>query len=206
MLQYILSRVAKQNYKCQWFDFVFCINRSQDSSITTSGFLHRSVSLSAIPDYPRINYVSLSIDDSLDLNLLSDADRITLKYLSEEQRKELPKVFNRRSRNRTVRFQSNPSWFLHKGTELSEVEFSFNNLSVATKQYLEKYNLMESREKQKESRNKNSSSDSGKNTQLSTSPKAECAAPPPTPDMGTADGSSSNVLDMKKLRNLPKLF
>ena len=189
---------------------VFFQNRLQDSSPTASGFLHRSVSLSAISDYPRINYVSLSMDDTMDFDLLSDADRITLKYLSDEQRKELPRLFNRRTRNRTVRFDSLPTSHqrgLHRGRRLSanhvsEVEFSLNNLSLATKEYLEKYNLMGKREVNKE---KDSCKKSEKRTNC-VSPKPDCTAPPPTPEPGTADTSGSNVLDMKKLRNLPKLF
>lgn len=186
----------------------------QDSSHISSGFLHRSVSLSAISDYPRINYVSLSMDDTFDFDLLSDADRITLKYLSDEQQRELPKLFNRRTRNRTVRFDSLPTSHqksLHRGrrvsaSHVSEVEFSLNNLSLATKEYLEKYNLMGKRTVSKEKYScKTNKGNSEKRTNL-VSPKFECTAPPPTSEPGTADSSGSNVLDMKKLRNLPKLF
>ena len=65
--------------------------------------LHRSASLSAIPDHPHINYLSFSIDETLG-EVFSEAD---LKYLTDIQLQELQQISSQRknnSRHRAVTF------------------------------------------------------------------------------------------------------
>lgn len=158
---------------------------------------HRSASLSIIPDHPRINYLSLSVDDTLD-EVFSDAD---FKYLTDDQQQELQKINSHgksHSRQRAVTFDNDISQ--------SPMDYTWNNLSMATQQYLGKYCLAPKHPDGLTKARKTkgiSSSDSGL---LNSETFQGCKAPPPTPEPTSKEENTSNILDITRLKKLPKLI
>ncbi|XP_022800831.1 uncharacterized protein LOC111338596 [Stylophora pistillata] len=158
---------------------------------------HRSASLSIIPDHPRINYLSLSVDDTLD-EVFSEAD---FKYLTDDQQQELQKINSHgksHSRQRAVTFDNDIS--------RSPMDYTWNNLSMATQQYLGKYCLAPKHPDGLTKARKTkgiSSSDSGL---LNSETFQGCKAPPPTPEPTSKEENTSNILDITRLKKLPKLI
>ena len=185
--------------------------------------LHRSASLSAIPDHPHINYMSFSVDETLD-EVFNEAD---LKYLTDTQLQELRQISNHRknhSRERAVTFsvlQEERSVLSRKGSlgkdhlcdssSLTAIDYTWNNLSMATKEYLGKYCLaprqLGNPDGEKCDAAKDVSDISHGRTGLQTSVTSQgCSAPPSTPEPANRDGSDSQILDITRLKKLPKLF
>lgn len=176
---------------------------------------HRSLSTSFIPEHPRLNFVSMSVDDTFDE--MTCIDDVALKYLSEEELKNYKHELKpctttvRRSYTRTVRFGSLPSEGERKALakrNTRETDFTWNNLSFSTKNYLAKYNLVEGSEvslykkdedtKQEISREKTKTTGPSRTSQDSNGPVS-------TPNTEHYE-VSSHILDIQRLKNLPKLF
>ena len=87
----------------QWF-VLFCIIRNHVSSLPKQWPFHRSASLSNIPDQPHINYLSLSVNNTL-IEVFSEAD---FKYLTDDQWQELQQI-NSHSCHRAVTFENDIS-------------------------------------------------------------------------------------------------
>lgn len=169
----------------------------------------RSASLGFIPDHPRINYLSLTVDDTLD-EVFNEAD---LKYLNDNQLQELQQIskpHKHHSRDRAVTFNDS---MLH-----SAVDYTWNNLSMATKDYLGKYCLAPKHSGNSDDKHgeligpgvttsrKDGDLTNGRKG-LHTSVKSEgCKAPPSTPEPINKDGSNSQILDITRLKKLPKLI
>ena len=88
--------------------------------------------MSNIPDKPHISYFSLSVDNTLD-EVFSEAD---FKYLTDDQKHELRQINScgkSHSRHRAFTFDDDIS--------RSPMDYTWNNLSMATQQYLGKYCL-----------------------------------------------------------------
>ena len=166
----------------------------------------RSLSTSFLPEHPRLNYMSMSVDDTFDE--VTYIDEVALKYLSDEELKQFKSELRpssgaavKRSFTRTVRFGSLPSDNERKSLSrrnIREVDFTWNNLSFCTKNYLAKYNLVEEQVSFPAQEDVNTPS---KDDSPETSIKP-CKPPFPSP----APEGSSHILDIKRLKNLPKLF
>ncbi|KAL9951590.1 hypothetical protein ACROYT_G044274 [Oculina patagonica] len=169
--------------------------------------LHRSASLSFIPDHPRINYLSLSVDDSMD-EVFSEAD---FKYLTDNQRQELQQINGHRKnhgRDRAVTFNDSVCQ--------SAVDYTWNNLSMATKDYLGKYCLAPKQSGKSEDKNyeqlgvttaRKATDFSNGRRELHTSVEYQGGkAPPPTPEPANKGESTSQILDITRLKKLPKLI
>lgn len=198
-----------------------------------------SASASALPSHPRINYVSLTVDETMD-EVFSEADSIALKYLSDKQLTELRRQTS--CHGRGVRFGGTPSTrarVLQGGSQLrttlerehlrnlsvvSDSDYTWNNLSFATKNYLGKYHLVPTgytnpKNKAEKQRDGVELPCDKKVQGLERVEEAECSvedrshstasqgrvAPPPTPEP-TSTENSSNILDISRLKKLPKLF
>ena len=167
----------------------------------------RSFSTSLLPEHPRLNYVSMSVDDTFDE--VTYIDEVALKYLSDEELKQFKSELRpssgaavKRSFTRTVRFGSLPSdneRRSHSRRNLREVDFTWNNLSFCTKNYLAKYNLVEGEVSFPAQEEVNTPSKGDNSPETSIEP---CKPPFPSP----APEGSSHILDIKRLKNLPKLF
>ena len=191
---------------------------------------HRSSSLSVIPHHPHINYVSLSVDDTLD-EVFNEADDIALKYLTDDQLQEHWQITGHhksQSRTRAVTFSAFPDAEKSSltGRMLFEREhvcnssssngpdYTWNNLSMATKEYLERYCLAPQQHRTPRQKDANIGS-SPKNVSEESSgadrgPSSKelsygCKAPPSTPEPN-AKSNGSKILDINRLKKLPKLF
>ena len=148
------------------------------------------------------------VDDTFDE--VTYIDEVALKYLSDEEIKQfktqLPSstAALKRSFTRTVRFGSLPSDNEHRSPSrrnIREVDFTWNNLSFCTKNYLTKYNLVEGRVSY-------SDKQLSKPSKKENSPEhsiERCKPPFPSP-VPQHSQESSHILDIQRLRNLPKLF
>ena len=94
---------------------------------------------------PRINYTSLMLDSESDVS--ADADALAMKYLSDEQLSELAKLRLQSPKSTRGRAQDIGLERLLNNTTLgpspgvSMYGMSANNMSFATKKFLEKYGL-----------------------------------------------------------------
>ena len=98
----------------------------------------------------------------------------------------------------------------------SAVDYTWNNLSMATKDYLGKYSLApkhsgNSDDKHDERTGVTASKREGNFTNgrsgLHTSLESQgCKAPPPTPEPANKDENTSQILDISRLKKLPKLI
>lgn len=174
----------------------------------------RSLSTSFISEHPRLNYVSMSVDDTFDE--VTCIDNVVLKYLSDEELKQFQSELRpagstavKRSYTRSVRFGSLPGDQEHRSLlrrGLREVDFTWNNLSFCTKNYLAKYNLVE----EHVSFAGQDGGDEAKSQLEAVLPATgssiqPCKPPFPSPARRSSEGSS-HILDIKRLKNLPKLF
>lgn len=146
----------------------------------------RQRSMSAIsPPYPKINYVSMSVDDTFYDTSPANINEIAAKYLPD-------KMLNcEYTNNKTVKFQGVYEWQSRDRAtggskhNMASVNFSCN-MSIASKKYLQKYDLVSGNEriplKEKNQRGEmKSQSDE------------------------TLDGKENKILDLKKLKSLQKL-
>ena len=168
--------------------------------------------------------MSFSIDETLD-EVFNEAD---LKYLTETQLQELRQISDHRknhSRERAVTFSvlqevrnvSSRKGSLEKdhlcdSSSLTAMDYTWNNLSMATKEYLGKYCLAprqpgnpvgEKGDGPKEGSDMSSGSRTGPQTSVASQ---GCSAPPSTPEPTNRDSSDSQILDITRLKKLPKLF
>lgn len=187
--------------------FTSVLFRTPVSALFKQRPLQRSASLSFIPDHPRINYLSLSVDDSMD-EVFSEAD---LKYLTDNQRQELQKInghHKNHSRDRAVTFNDSVCQ--------SAVDYTWNNLSMATKDYLGKYCLAPKHSDKSEDKNceqigvttarKATDFTNGRGGLHTSVEYQGCKAPPPTPEPTSKGESTSQILDITRLKKLPKLI
>jgi len=156
----------------------------QDTNIL-SGERPRSYSTGSVlaAAHPRLNYMSMSIEDSIDEHNMKQIETIAAKYLPKDLRLErnVQEMHTRTEemRTRTVQFEgvkerAHSDAVIHVQNTMS-VNISCN-MSIASKKYLQRYQLVPS--------------DQNKETEDGTA--NEVFTPP-------------NILDMKKLRSLPKL-
>lgn len=207
-----------------WLSYLFFgVSRSPFSAKQWP--LHRSASLNVIPDHPHINYLSFSVDETLD-EVFSEAD---LKYLTNNQLQELQQISGRRktrSRDRAVTFsvlQEDRSVLSRKGSvekehlcdasSVTAMDYTWNNLSMATKEYLGKYCLVPGKPANSASGTGNQKvatkvTDITSETAASHTSAASqgCSAPPSTPEPSSKNESDSQILDITRLKKLPKLF
>ena len=174
----------------------------------------RSLSTSFLPEHPRLNFVSMSVDDTFDE--VTCIDKVALKYLSDEELKQFknelrpsssPAAAVKRSFTRTVRFGSLPSdneRRSHSRRNIREVDFTWNNLSFCTKDYLTKYNLVEGHVSFAGQDDGQDDTPHEEENSPETSIEA-CKPPFPSPARHRSE-ESSHILDIKRLKNLPKLF
>ena len=154
--------------------------------------------------------MSMSIDDTFDE--VTYIDEMALKYLSDEEIKQFKSELRpstaavKRSFTRTVRFGSLPSDNERRSLSrrnLREVDFTWNNLSFCTKNYLTKYNLVEGHVSFTGEGDGQASTPYQKENSPETSIEP-CKPPFPSPARNSEE--SSDILDIKRLKNLPKLF
>ena len=123
------------------------------------------------------------------------------------------------SRDRAVTFsvlEEASSTSLRKGSvdlsSLSAMDYTWNNLSMATRDYLGKYCLGptqpgDSVESRKETAEKKVSEVSNSSERSHSSVTSQgCTAPPCTPEPTNKDENDSQILDIMRLKKLPKLF
>lgn len=186
--------------------FISFVFRTPASTLFKQWPLQRSASLSFIPAHPHINYLSLTVDDTLD-EVFSESD---LKYLNDNQLQELQQISKPKhhSRDRAVTFNDAMSH--------SAVDYTWNNLSMATKDYLGKYCLAPKHSRNSDDKHggrigvttsrKEGDLTNGR-TGLNTSVEMQgCKAPPPTPEPTKKDENNSQILDITRLKKLPKLI
>ena len=147
--------------------------------------------------------MSLSVNDTLD-EVFSEAD---FKYLTDGQQQELQQINScskSHSRHRAVTFDTDIS--------RSPMDYTWNNLSMATQQYLGKYclapqhfEIFDSQRGPTMARKTRGTSacDSG---HFNSETSQGCKAPPPTPEPTSKDENTSNILDITRLKKLPKLI
>ena len=93
---------------------------------------HRSASLSNIPVQPRINYLSLLVDEALEEVLVKQTSNTSL-MIKGSWNQQITSWSKSHSHQRAVTFHNDISWSL--------MDYMWNNLSMATQQYLGKYCL-----------------------------------------------------------------
>ena len=162
--------------------------------------------------------MSFSVDETLD-EVFSET---YLKYLTDTQLQELQHMSShhkKHSRDRAVTFsvlEETRSTLLRKGSvdlsSLSATDYTWNNLSMATRDYLGKYCLgptqpgdsVESRKETAEKKVLEVSNGSERSHSPVTS--QGCTAPPCTPEATNKDENDAQILDIMRLKKLPKLF
>ena len=169
--------------------------------------------------------MSFSVDETLD-EVFSEADR---KYLTENQLHELQQISSHsknHGRDRAVTFSVLPegvSVLSRKGTvekgnlcdssSLTAMDYTWNNLSMATKEYLGKYCLAPQKPSDSNGGNvdcnaamKGSDDTRERLGQQISVTSQGCRAPPCTPEPTERGDSGSQILDITRLKKLPKLF
>ncbi|EDO33988.1 predicted protein [Nematostella vectensis] len=189
-----------------------CGNSSKEHRTQTNGrdeTFSRSASMNAIPNHPCINYVSLALDETMDE--VSTVDAIALKYLTSEQLQDLHQASHKQGKTVAGHHGYGSQHNLFRS---SPVDFTITNLSMATQHYLEKYNLV-ARKLSEERREQSHAIDSGSkpahrkcsvDSTSKTSQLLQCLTPPPSPDPQHFKSAPPKVLDIDRLRKLPKLF
>lgn len=169
----------------------------------------KSSFVGVLPDHPRINYASMSVDETLDETVV-ETESLALKYLNNEQLQEYQHVVGSCRGNRGrgfTRALSNIGSFSN-GRCVTDVDCTWNNLSMATQDYLQRYNLV-GQNKQTKSKNRTDEDShvSGSHTPDESREESiasiRCSAPPSTPEPRHTE---ARILDIKRLRNLPKLL
>ena len=133
------------------------------------------------PPHPKINYVSMSVDDTFYDSSLSNVNDIAAKYLPRDMLQ-----YEYRN-NKTVKFEGVYERQLTGravGSNITSVNFSCN-MSIASKKYLQKYDLV-SNEERAPLKEQNRINDKKNKDE-------------------TLDGKENNILDFQKLRSLQKL-
>ena len=162
--------------------------------------------------------MSLTVDETID-EVFSEAD---LKYLTDHQLLELQDIrshHKKQSLDSVVTLQEGKSILstkesMEKGlvcdsSSLTAVDYTWNNLSMATKNYLGKYclaprELVRSNNSQVDQHETEAKSKhEGPNSSLASQ---GCSAPPCTPEPTTKNEADSQILDITRLKKLPKLF
>ena len=151
--------------------------------------------------------MSLSVDDTVD-EVFSEAD---FKYLTDNQRQELQHINSHRkshSRERAVTFNNDIS--------RSPMDYTWNNLSMATQEYLGKYCLAPKHPENSDGKpgfsigvtmaRKVNGITSGRTGLYNSETSQGCTAPPSTPEPTSKDESTSKILDITRLKKLPKLI
>ena len=150
-----------------------------------------------------MSYFSLSVDNTLD-EVFSDAD---FKYLTDDQRHKLRQINScgkSHSRHRAVTFENDISQ--------SPMDYTWNNLSMATQQYLGKYCLAPQHPTISEGQHGPTIARKSKRTSacdselLNSETFRGCEVPPPTPEPASKNENTSNILDITRLKKLPKLI
>ena len=146
--------------------------------------------------HPRINYVSLLGNETGDeANVL--ADEIAMKYLTSNQVRDVK--LNVTQKTKSVKFEGDVAGTLAGMPRINMNYVSVNvscNMSIATKRYMQRYNLLESQpvtNLQLPKRNGPSAKDAAVR---STSTKEEDKE---------NNQQSGKILDLKKLKRLSKL-
>ena len=158
--------------------------------------------------------------------MFSEAD---LKYLTDTQLEELQQISSQRknnSRHRAVTFsvlQEGSGVLSRKGSvekdhlcdssSMTAMDYTWNNLSMATKEYLGKYFLAPTQPCDSgggtgdwNSVRKLSDTSHGKAEPQASVASQACNAPPSTPEPAKGDDTDSQILDITRLKRLPKLF
>jgi len=147
-----------------------------------------------ISGLPRLNYVSTSIDDSIASSVLQ-IDSLDANYLSNSQLLEYRHLVNDHCSSHGQRVTHKQ---YKRRDSLNEVNCTWNNLSMATQDFLQRYNFTGHKTK----------ADLGgkvdcRNTSMKSTGSFHCSAPPSTPEPA---GGTERILDIERLRNLPKLL
>ena len=145
--------------------------------------------------HPRINYVSLvGTETSDDAHAL--ADEIALKYLTSNQMHNIQ--CNITQKTKSVKFEG----VLHDESILRTPKVSMNflsmnvscNMSIATRRYMQKYNLLENETRPR----RNMPPLLNKDTKIDDAVTAD--------ESSDKENEPSNILDLNKLKKLPKLM
>ena len=152
----------------------------------------RSLSTGVVPTYPKINYMSMSVDETFNAYAHNSIDDIAAKYLPKEF-----VIEQKHTTMKTVKFEGvceNMWQTPSRGVNMRSVNFSCN-MSIASKKYLQKYELVDYEESSVQPlSNVNRRSEDRKQGKhnLTTRNIEEC--------------NKENILDFKKIRSLPKLL
>lgn len=196
---------------------VFFVNRAEPGKEhrTHKDTIFRPSFVGVLPDHPRINYTSLSVEESLDETIL-DTESLALKYLTQEQIQE----YRQLTRNRHGNKGRGPPRALNNIDSLNDVDFTWNNLSMATQDYLQRYNLVSGKKttnptrngardvigtqppEQREEGHHVSGTQAFEKSRDGSVASIQCSAPPSTPE----PRQTEPILDIQRLRNLPKLL
>lgn len=151
----------------------------------------RSLSKSVVPAYPRINYMSMSVDETYNEDMFSNIDEIASKYVSN--------VFKEKNvvKNKTVKFGNVYEWqTLATAGSMTSVNISCN-MSIASKKYLQKYDLVE---------NKTNSTKQPLGDVNGRFVKKKISKNITRTEHKTKLEDKENILDFNKIRSLPKLL
>lgn len=147
--------------------------------------------------YPRINYVSLlGVDGGDDANVL--ADEIALKYLTSNQMQNVQ--YQVKQRTKSVKFEGLLDRPVLQTPKVSMNFVSMNvscNMSVPTKHYLQKYDLLEGEVRRPPAQ---------RNTQPSFKKASSRRGLVLADEKEGKENDQGNVLDLMKLKGLPKLM
>ena len=163
--------------------------------------------MSAIsPPHPKINYISMAVDDTMYDYSGSNVDAIAAKYLPPEYIQKQGKVAEE-TRNKTVKFEGVYAWETPNRYGITKNTASVNfscNMSIATKKYLQKYELLSSQEHDNDDRDSMPLKEH--NGRVTVVPlKQPITQQKLSPFSETDRFEKENILDLKKLRKLPKL-
>lgn len=150
-----------------------------------------SLSKSVVPAYPRINYMSMSVDETYNEDMFSNIDEIASKYVSN--------VFKEKNvvKNKTVKFGNVYEWqTLATAGSMTSVNISCN-MSIASKKYLQKYDLVE---------NKTNSTKQPLGDVNGRFVKKKISKNITRTEHKTKLEDKENILDFNKIRSLPKLL
>ena len=148
--------------------------------------------------HPRINYVSMLATDTTD-DANDVADAIAMKYLSTKQLRDV-KCSVQEQRTKTVKFEGvleNEFSTPKRGVSYVNMNFSCN-MSIATRKYMQRYNLLDAENEGKKDRHKKSKT-------LARNIREELHNKNNDDIEDKTDNVSSKILDLSKLKNLPKL-
>lgn len=139
----------------------------------------------AITEHPRINYMSLSVNETMD-ETFDVSDVIALRYLTNVSRPDFTHVLDRRHH---LNSPERPKTTLQASRHINGCDsFYDRNLSLASRQYLQRHNLLPGHEEQ------------------GLTERSADASQYSVEDLGKAVEGHEHVLDVHRLKNLPKLF